>query len=202
MSIKKPVISDIIPVKNNHLVIREEVDPNTGAKVTYVVGIMQRAESRNQNGRSYPRKLLQREATRYMQEEIQESRAFGELDHPDSPVVNLKNASHTIEKLWWEGDDLMGKVEILDTPSGRIVESILRAGKTLGISSRGLGSVKEQAGGVEVQEDFELVCFDFVSNPSTHGAFMRPMNEGVDTNLEVNKYAGVNAVISDILRGE
>ena len=111
---------------------------------------------------------------------IRERRALGELDHPDSPVINLKNVSHNIREIWWEGDDVCGKVEILSTPSGNILRELLKNNIRLGISSRGLGSVKEMNDGtVIVQEDFELVGWDFVSNPSTHGAFMAPMNESV-----------------------
>jgi len=133
---------------------------------TYLVkGILQRAGAPNQNKRRYPKEILKRECDKY-QQLIRERRALGELDHPDSPVINLKNVSHNIREIWWEGDDVCGKVEILSTHI------------RLGISSRGLGSVKEMNDGtVMVQEDFELVGWDFVSNPSTHGAFMAPMNE-------------------------
>ena len=116
---------------------------------------------------------------------------------------NLNNVSHNILKIWWNGDDLMGAVQILETPSGKILKELFKAGITLGISSRGLGSVKElrSEGTVEVQEDFELICWDFVSNPSTHGAFMRPtsMNESTNKNIPNNKYNKVNDIITSIL---
>jgi len=168
-----------------------------------VQGVLQRAGAKNQNGRIYPRHILERECRRYEQEYISQHRALGELDHPESSVVNLNNVSHNVLKIWWDGDDLKGAVQILDTPSGKILKELFKAGITLGISSRGLGSVKElrSEGTVEVQEDFELICWDFVSNPSTHGAFMRPtrMNESVSKNNNINKYNKVNSIITSIL---
>ena len=168
-----------------------------------VQGVLQRAGAKNQNGRIYPKPILERECRRYQTEYINQHRALGELDHPESSVVNLNNVSHNVLKIWWNGDDLHGAVQILDTPSGNILKSLFKAGITLGISSRGLGSVKElrSEGTVEVQEDFELICWDFVSNPSTHGAFMRPtkMNESTDKNIQSNKYSGVNQIITSIL---
>ena len=168
-----------------------------------VQGVLQRAGAKNQNGRIYPKNILARECQRYQTEYIDQHRALGELDHPESSVVNLNNVSHNVLKIWWNGDDLHGAVQILETPSGKILKELFRAGITLGISSRGLGSVKElrNEGAVEVQEDFELICWDFVSNPSTHGAFMRPthMNESVNKNIATNKYNKVNDIITSIL---
>ncbi len=144
---------------------------------TLVKGVLQRAGAENQNGRVYPKPILEREAKKYLTF-IKERRALGELDHPDSTVINLKNVSHNIREIWWEGDDVCGVVEILSTPSGNILKELLKNNIRLGISSRGLGSVKEMRDGtVMVQEDFELVGWDFVSNPSTHGAFMAPLQE-------------------------
>ena len=166
-----------------------------------VQGVLQRAGAKNQNGRIYPKTILHRECQRYQKEYIDQHRALGELDHPESSVVNLNNVSHNVLKIWWNNDDLMGAVQVLDTPSGNILKSLFKSGITLGISSRGLGSVKElyKESAVEVQEDFELICWDFVSNPSTNGAFMRPMNESVNKNNNVNKYHKVNSVITSIL---
>lgn len=168
-----------------------------------VKGVLQRAGARNQNGRIYPKNILMRECERYKQEYIDQHRALGELDHPESSIVNLNNVSHNVVKIWWDGDDLYGAVQILDTPSGKILKELFKAGITLGISSRGLGSVKQlqNESAVEVQEDFELICWDFVSNPSTHGAFMRPdkMNESVNNNTNINKYAKVHDIITSIL---
>jgi hypothetical protein len=166
-----------------------------------VQGVLQRAGAKNQNGRIYPKQILARECQRYQKEYIDQHRALGELDHPESSVVNLNNVSHNVLKIWWNNDDLMGAVQVLDTPSGNILKSLFKSGITLGISSRGLGSVKElyKESAVEVQEDFELICWDFVSNPSTNGAFMRPMNESVNKNNNVNKYQEVNRIITSIL---
>ena len=168
-----------------------------------VQGILQRSGAKNQNGRVYPRNILERECRRYEQDYISQHRALGELDHPESSVVNLNNVSHNILKIWWDGDDLKGAVQILETPSGNILKALFKAGITLGISSRGLGSVKvlRSEGTVEVQEDFELICWDFVSNPSTQGAFMKPlsMHESVDKTNKTNKYFKVNNIITSIL---
>ena len=165
-----------------------------------VEGVLQRAVAQNQNGRTYSKEILLRESERYTKEFVEVGNAFGELDHPDSPVVSLKNASHVIKELWWKGDDLMGRVELLNTPAGNIVKEICRAGHTIGISSRGTGSVNQtNEGALEVQDDFELVCWDFVSNPSTHGAFMNPVNlsEGKG---KPSKYISLDSIINDILR--
>ena len=181
--------------------INESLTENNGKLI--VSGVLQRADAKNQNERVYPKELLMREAKKYAGTFIKERRALGELDHPDSQVVNLNNVSHNILKIWWEGDDLKGAVQILGTPSGNILKELFKAGITLGISSRGLGSVKElrSEGVVEVQEDFELICWDFVSNPSTQGAFMRPtsMHESVNNEIKINKYGRTNDIITSIL---
>jgi len=165
-----------------------------------VEGIMQRAVSKNQNGRTYSKAILERESEKYIEEFVKNGNAFGELDHPESPIVSLKNASHIVKELWWKGNDLMGRVELLNTPAGNIVKEIIKAGHTIGISSRGTGSVTQtNEGTLEVQPDFELVCWDFVSNPSTHGAFMNPiaLQEG---KANVSKYNNLDSIINDILR--
>ena len=165
-----------------------------------VEGVVQRAGAKNQNGRVYDKTLLQRETQKYIDEFVKVGNAFGELDHPESAIVSLKNASHVIKELWWTGDDLMGRIELLNTPSGNIVKEIIRGGHTIGISSRGTGSVKQtNEGTLMVQPDFELVCWDFVSNPSTHGAFMRPstINEGKDA---YSKYIKLDSILNNILR--
>ena len=168
---------------------------------TYEVeGVMQRAIAKNQNGRTYSKAILEREAKKYVDEFVNKGNAFGELDHPESPVVSLKNASHIVKELYWKGNDLMGKVELLNTPAGNIVKEIIKAGHTIGISSRGTGSVQQTSEGtLEVQPDFELVCWDFVSNPSTHGAFMNPISlqEG---KVKVSKFSKLDSIINDILR--
>ena len=165
-----------------------------------VTGIMQRAGAKNQNGRIYKREILEEEVKNYVENFVKIGNAYGELDHPESAIVSLKNASHVVKELWWDGDDLMGKVELLNTPSGNIVKEILRGGHTIGISSRGTGSVSQtNEGTLMVQPDFELVCWDFVSNPSTQGAFMNPisLNEGKQV---VGKYDKLDSIINNILR--
>lgn len=181
--------------------INESLNNNGGRLI--VNGVLQRAEAKNQNGRIYPRNILMREATKYSDTYIKERRALGELDHPDSSVVNLNNVSHNVLDMKWQGNDLVGTVEVLSTPAGNILKELFKSGIKLGISSRGMGSVKEVMregeNTVEVQPDFELIAFDFVSNPSTHGAFLSPVNESVNR-VVADKYANVNALISNIIR--
>jgi len=180
--------------------INESLSKNEGRLI--VNGVLQRAESKNQNGRIYPKETLMREANKYSESFIAEKRALGELDHPDSSVVNLNNVSHNVLGMSWKGDDLVGTVEVLGTPAGNILKELFKAGIRLGISSRGMGSVKEVFGEgentLEVQPDFELIAFDFVSNPSTHGAFLSPVNEGKVSNID--QYANVNKLITDIIK--
>jgi len=172
-----------------------------GGKNMMVEGVVQRAEEFNHNGRRYPFEILKREVNRYIDGPIAENRALGELDHPESSVINLKNASHNIKKLWWDGNDLMGKIEVLPTPSGNILKELFNNGITVGISSRGMGSVIPLGEGkVEVDDDFELLCWDFVSTPSTHGAFMKPtgLNES-RVYKQTNKYSKLHEIVSDII---
>jgi len=180
--------------------INESLAQNNGKLV--VKGVLQRAEAKNQNGRVYPKDTLMREAKKYAQSFIAERRALGELDHPDSSVVNLNNVSHNVLDMAWKGDDLVGTVEVLSTPAGNILKELFQCGIKLGISSRGMGSVKEVMGEgdntLEVQPDFELIAFDFVSNPSTHGAFLSPVNESKG-GVSVNKFAGIERIITDII---
>jgi hypothetical protein len=179
--------------------INESMDKNGGRLV--VKGVLQRAESRNQNGRVYPREILMREAKKYTNEFISERRAMGELDHPDSSVVNLQNVSHNVLEMHWRGNDLLGTVEVLSTPAGNILKELFKSGIKLGISSRGLGSIKQESSGDEVQKDFELIAFDFVSNPSTHGAFLSPVNESKGSIVSENKWGPVEVSIRNILMG-
>ena len=208
----KNLIVDYIPFEVTREQITESISDNDGRLV--VKGVLQRAESKNQNGRIYPRETLVKEAKKYAETNIAERRALGELDHPDSSVVNLNNVSHNVLEMHWKEDDLIGTVEVLSTPAGNILKELFKSGIKLGISSRGLGSVKEMHEGedeedtVEVQPDFELIAFDFVSNPSTHGAFLSPQNEG-KLNEGVGTRDGVcchdckiENIINDIFRGE
>jgi hypothetical protein len=188
------LLVDVTPFKS---VLRES---KTKPGTFEVEGVMQRAKAENQNGRVYAKEILVREAKKYVDEFVKRGNAFGELDHPESPVVSLKNASHIVKELWWDGDDLMGKVELLNTPAGNIVKEIIKAGHTIGISSRGTGSVEQtNEGKLEVQPDFDLVCWDFVSNPSTHGAFMNPVSLN-ESKAKLPKFFHVESVINDILR--
>lgn len=194
----RKLLIDTIPFKLNPSQINESLKQNNGRLI--VEGVLQRAEAENQNGRIYPTEVLKREVKKYIGREIKENRAFGELDHPDSSVVELKNTSHIIKDVWWNGNDVVGRVEILKTPAGNILKELLEAGCTVGISSRGMGSVKESNNGktVTVEDDFDLVCWDFVSNPSTHGAFMKPVNESVN-NKNTKSYDKINTLIRNII---
>ena len=198
----KQLLVDYMPFSITPQQINESLERNGGMLV--VTGPLQAAEKKNQNGRVYPKEILEREAENYSKTNIAERRALGELDHPESSVVNLQNVSHNVRRIWWEGLNLMGEVEVLSTPSGNILKELFKNGIKLGISSRGLGSVKElreQEGEetVEVQDDFELICWDFVSNPSTHGAFMAPLMESVGKKKVINPYGKINNLITEIL---
>ena len=202
----KQLIVDYLPFKITPEQINESIKENNGKLI--VKGVLQRAEAKNQNGRIYPRETLMREAKKYLKDFVNENRAMGELDHPESSVVNLQNVSHNITEMHFEGDNLLGTVEVVGTPSGNILKELFKAGIKLGISSRGMGSVEtvnedgDQV--VKVQPDFELIAFDFVSNPSTHGAFMYPMNESVDNVQQgrtCGEYCKVESIINDIMRG-
>ena len=208
----KKIIVDYIPFEVTKEQINESISNNDGRLI--VKGVLQRADAKNQNGRVYPRDTLMREAAKYAKVQIKERRALGELDHPDSSVVNLNNVSHNILEMHWKGDDLEGTVEVLGTPAGNILKELFKSGIKLGISSRGLGSVEEINEGdghepvVKVQPDFELIAFDFVSNPSTHGAFLSPTNEGKLNEGKVGTRDGVcchdckiEDIINDIIRG-
>ena len=169
----------------------------------YLVGICQKAGTKNGNGRVYRKETLKREVDNY-QKAIRERRSLGELDHPDDSVINLRNSSHLAVQMWWNGDSVMGKFEVLDTPSGRILKDLVKANVKLGISSRGLGSVKQKDGKTIVEDDFQLICFDMVSEPSTPGAYMSPSS---NTNSELNVYLKesvsnnkINKLLNSILR--
>jgi len=165
-----------------------------------VEGILATAEVKNGNGRYYAKELWEREIDKYM-DIVKENRATGELDHPDSSIINLKNVSHNIKKIFWEQDNVMGVIEILPTPSGNILKSLFENGIPVGVSSRGMGSLKQMGELMEVQDDFELLCWDFVSTPSNPGSYMKEagmMNESKLPNQN-NQYQKVNSIITDIL---
>ena len=195
------LLTEYRPFKVKRKLAEQAVKEN---KTLIVTGVLQRAEAKNQNERVYPKEILEREVEKYMEGPVAENRAMGELDHPESSIINLQNVSHNIKKCWWEGDDVMGEVEILNTPAGKILKALFAAGIVVGISSRGMGSVEENLneGTLEVQEDFELVCWDFVSTPSTHGAWMTPKSNGLNEGkikLPEYKYTNVNNIIRDII---
>jgi len=209
----KQLLVDYLPFEITANAVNESIAKNDGKLI--VTGILQRAEAKNQNGRIYPRDTLVREAKKYTDTFIKQHRALGELDHPESSVVNLQNASHNITEMGWSGDNLIGTVEVLGTPAGNILKELFKAGIKLGISSRGLGSVEtvaeseddsgqDEMPAQEVQPDFELIAFDFVSNPSTQGAFMFPMKESVNRERApelCDVYCKTESIISDIISG-
>lgn len=161
-------------------------------------GMMQMAETQNGNGRVYPQKILEREVQNY-KKLVDENRALGELDHPEESVINLRNVSHQVTEIWMEGNKVMGKMKVLDTPSGGILRSLVDSGVSIGISSRGLGSVSEQMGKTIVEDDFQLICFDMVSEPSTPGAFMMRENKN-RINEVFTKADRINRALNEVLR--
>ena len=177
-------------------------------KVFYMTGKIQVAEEPNGNGRIYPKNVLEREMKNY-QKLIQTRRALGELDHPESSVVELKNASHLITEVWWEGNSVMGKLEVLPTPSGRTLKALAESACGIGISSRGLGSVRNQGKHIIVEDDYNLICFDVVSDPSAPGAFIKPVTKAfshsrgpvIGVSLgEQNKNNNLHMLMNEILR--
>ena len=175
---------------------REKKEIANGAM--YLTGRIQTADKQNGNGRVYPYEVLKREIDNY-KKIVQDNRACGELDHPDDSVVNLKNVSHMVVDCWWEGKDVMGKMKILDTPSGQTVKGLINSGVKLGISSRGLGSVRESMGKTVVESDFQLICFDIVSEPSTPDAFVYPENKSAPIRMRENKENKIDNLFTKIL---
>jgi hypothetical protein len=178
---------------------REKKEVMEGAM--YLSGRLQSADVKNGNGRKYPEKVLRRELDNYMNV-VRDRRACGELDHPDDSVINLKNVSHMVVDVWWQGKDVMGKLKVLNTPSGRILKDLVNEGVKIGISSRGLGSVKEQMGESIVEDDFQLICFDIVSEPSTPNAYVYPKNQGgrVTRAMREVKESNIDNLFKKILR--
>jgi hypothetical protein len=201
----KQLLVEVQTFRVDPIMLRESMsNPTAPFKVK---GILQRANILNQNGRLYPKDVLLREAKKYADTFIRENRALGELDHPETSVVNLKNACHKVTEMHWEGDDLVGTVEVLTTPSGNILRELFRCGVNVGISSRALGSLNKVSESKSVVgEDLELIAFDFVSNPSTPGAFMfmdqgQTLREGVERakNPVNHKWVPVHKIVRDIL---
>lgn len=188
------LLCDYTELQYDRAILAEAIEGNKPLILKNVV--LQRANAKNQNGRIYPREILMREANVYKKNFVAERRALGELDHPDSPVVNLKNVCCNVTDIWTDVDDVRGNIEILTTPTGNIVRELIRNNIRLGVSSRGMGSVKNLGENtVEVQEDFSLICFDVVSNPSTVGAYI---NENIQSQA-INEYDSINKLIHDFL---
>ena len=190
----KKLLIETHTIKISPSQLTENVDKESGNLL--VEGILATAEVKNGNGRYYSKTLWDREMEKYS-ELVEQRRSMGELDHPESTVINLKNVSHLISEYCWDGDNVMGKIEILPTPSGNIVKELIKSGVTVGVSSRGMGSLEESGGVMEVQDDFELLCWDFVSTPSNPGSYMATLNEGKNT--VVYDYSNVNKTIHEIL---
>jgi hypothetical protein len=192
----KQVLIETIPFNVSPVQLTEGMKAPSGNPM--VTGILATAEVKNGNGRYYSKELWEREIDRYM-EVVNENRATGELDHPESTIINLKNVSHIIRQIKWEGDKLIGKIEILPTTSGNILKALIENNVMVGVSSRGMGSLKEMnEGTLEVQDDFELLCWDFVSTPSNPGSYMNLVREGKENNV-VNPYNKVNSLLTEIL---
>lgn len=193
------VLREWTPIQCSKEMIKESREKFDGKIM--LSGIIQRANTLNQNGRVYPRPILEREIMNY-QKMIRENRALGECDHPDSSVVELKNVSHIVREAYMKGDDVYGRIEILDTPSGKIIQSLIESGVTLGISSRGVGSTVSKAGNQVVQDDFQLICFDMVSEPSTPGAFMLKEHKIQRKDLDkfFNQTDKIDRMFNEILR--
>lgn len=190
------LINEFIPLDYDRNLLEEAVKQNPHGTLV-IKAILQRADAENQNGRVYPRTILEREALRYNEEFVTQRRALGELDHPEATVVEAKNASHLVTEMHWEGNDLVGTLEILSTPSGNIVRELIRNGVKLGVSSRGVGSVIPYKGDkVMVDEDFNLICFDIVSNPSTHGAFLLEGTNGARLQAKMGR---INTLVVSFL---
>ena len=175
--------------------LTESVNKSNGNMV--VEGILATCEVKNGNGRYYSKELWEREMDKY-NELIEQRRSMGELDHPESQIINLQNVSHLISGYRWEGNDIIGKIEVLPTPAGNILKALVGNGVTVGVSSRGMGSLEENREGVmEVQDDFELLCWDFVSTPSNPGSYMHMIKEGIE--IPKHNYTKVNSIIHEIL---
>lgn len=201
----KKVLIETFPIRIEKSTILESMRKND-SRIVIPNMIIQRADVPNRNKRIYGRPLLEREASKVMSGARQAGSrgVLGELDHPESNVINLKNACLGVLDYRWKGNDMLGDVEILNTPSGNILKEILQAGYVPGISSRGLGSVEnlyesDDPEVVEVQEDFELLCWDGVSDPSTHQAYFKEIRENFESKKPMSTNHKANQLISEIL---
>lgn len=194
----KYVLTEFLELDNDSTLLTEEDRRMIETGEVILAGRLQKADTKNGNGRIYPKRTLQREIENY-KKLVHEKRALGELDHPDSSVIELKNASHIVTHIEMRGDEVIGKLRLLDTPAGKIAKDLIRGGVKLGVSSRGLGSTKEQGGNTMVQDDFQLICFDLVSEPSTTGAFLFKEHKEVNIFTKSDK---IYRALNDILIGE
>lgn len=191
----KELLIDYIPF---HIAKLTLIESRSSNGLMRIKGKLQEAEVKNGNGRVYPKETLEREVEKYIKEQVNQNTAMGELDHPESSVVNLKNVSHNIKRIWWEDNNVMGELELLNTPAGKIAQEIVSSGIPLGISSRGMGSIKQIGETVEVQDDLELLCWDLVSVPSTPNAYLKRISEGREYQNNT-QYDKINSLISDII---
>ena len=162
-----------------------------------LTGKLQEADVQNGNGRVYPMTIMEREVEKY-KALVEDRRALGELDHPDSSIINLVNVSHMVTEVWMDGPSVMGKIKVLETRSGQILKALVESGVKTGISSRGMGSVTERMGKTIVEDDFQLICFDIVSEPSTPNAFMA-LSEGSLMNEQVTKNNKIINLMNEII---
>lgn len=195
---KKQLLREWYPVAYDTKLLKEDREKNGGRLM--LQGVIQKANTKNQNKRIYPMGILQREVENY-QKAVRENRAVGELDHPESSSVSLKNVSHIIREMAWNGQDVIGRVEVLSTPQGKVLESLLEAGVTIGISSRGVGSTEKTNEGIdEVQPDYQIICFDIVSEPSTPGAYLMPESRQYVESIQFTKADRIFRALNDIVR--
>lgn len=195
----KQLLIDIIPSAISPLMIMEGKSDSGRMRLR---GKLQEADRENGNKRIYPYDVLKEKINIYVENFVKNRTSMGELDHPDSSIVNLGNVSHIITKIWWEGKAVFGELELLNTPSGKIAQALVEAHIPLGISSRGLGSVKQIGESVEVQDDLDFIAWDCVSTPSVPKSFMLPVDkihEGLIHPPEISKYGKTNTLITEIL---
>lgn len=197
--LSKKLLCEWVGLECNSQILKESRESNGGKLI--LKGVMQRAAVPNQNKRIYPYDILRREFENYLKA-VRENRATGELDHPETSSVSLDRVSHIVREMWWEGEAIMGRVEVLSTPKGKILESLLDSGVTIGISSRGVGSTDHDSSrGVDiVQPDYQLICFDIVSEPSTPGAFMFAEGKQIDLNVKMSKGDRINRAVNSLMR--
>lgn len=186
----------------NDSLIEYKVESNENSegldvKEFFIEGIFMQSEVKNRNGRVYEKNILKKAVDRYINEQVKQNRAVGELNHPPGPTVNYQEVSHKIEDLWWEGNDVMGRAKILDTPNGKIVQKLIEANVKIGVSSRGMGSITKRGDTVYVKEDFTIATIDIVQDPSAHNAFVDGIMEGVEWTYENGIFKQIDCASDD-----